>query len=99
MKAWTTAEVDGACAFCGQRYRAGARVVVIQGLTWRKVYDDICAKRYHQMPDDTGELLDVTDAPSYPAPLKTLAAEALERFAPKPDDGFDFAKAAAKDED
>lgn len=97
MKSWSTAAVPGSCAFCARPYRKDERVVVVQGATWRKTYCGPCGKQRHGMPDDTGEYLDITDDPSYPTPLKSLAAQALERFAPQPDGEYDHAKAAAKD--
>ena len=39
-------------------------VGVVQGATWRKLYDADCAKQLHGMADDTGEVLDVTDDPT-----------------------------------
>lgn len=104
MKAWTTAEIAGRCAYDGlHTWRPGARVFVLQGADWRKVFCNSCGLARHGAPPDTGEVLDVTDAPSFPKPLKDLAdqarsslfAEAFEEEKPLPFDG----RAAAAGED
>lgn len=75
MKAWTTAEISGQCAWdTKHQWKAGTRIGVVQPRdgAWRKTYCGPCFKERHGMADDTGEVLDVTDAPNFPAPLKAM---------------------------
>lgn len=77
MKAWTTATIDGSCAHSyAHPIRKGDRVVQVQGATWIKLYCGPCGRQVHGMPEDTGEVLDVTDAPGCPAVLKPADPDA-----------------------
>lgn len=98
MRAWATAELPTVCAYCGGRIEANSRVYVLQGVSWRKVYDPDCAKQQHQAPDDTGEMLDVTDDPTFPPSLKVDAMKRMGEIRPFTD-AFDFGKAASNDKD
>jgi hypothetical protein len=70
VKAWTTANVSGRCAYdFTHAWRAGARVFILQGEGWRKTYCATCAQQRHNAPEDTGELLEVESLPQYPAQL------------------------------
>ena len=82
MKAWTSATVPGRCAFDNTHtWKQDARIFRLQG-PWGKPKDYCasCAVARHDAPPDTGEVLDLTDAVSYPTPLKMLAANVAERF-------------------
>jgi len=95
MRGWTSATVDGQCSFDkAHKWKAGARVFRVQGATWLKEFCPACAAERHGAPDDTGQVLDTTDAPSYPTPLKQMAEIAAAAIA----DRFD-AKAAAAGKD
>jgi hypothetical protein len=80
MKAWTTASGDGQCSHTwGHFWKAGDRIFRVSGATWTKDYCPQCA--HHQgAPPDTGEVLELSDTPTYPRPLKALADQVREQF-------------------
>jgi hypothetical protein len=81
MKSWTSALTAGQCAYDGSHtWMAGARIYVVQGLGWRKLYCNSCGLSRHQAPPDTGEVLELEDQPAYPKPLRALADEVRARF-------------------
>ena len=91
MKAWTSATGDGRCASCRKPWSTGERMIRVQGKTWSKDYCGACGMRLFEMAEDTGEVLDVTDAPGFPTRLRPLDET------PLPFDGR--AAAAGKDAD
>ncbi len=82
MRTWDSAAISGVCAYDkAHRWKAGTRVFRVQVPGWSKTYCGDCARRVHEAPQDTGQVLDVTDAPAYPAALKPayeLLAEPFE---------------------
>jgi hypothetical protein len=95
VKAWTTATGDGHCSYEGRHFwKAGERIFRVQGIGWAKDYCVLCAHN-QDAPPDTGELLELSDAPSYPTALKTIAESVGAKVLP-----FDSRMAAAgKDAD
>ena len=75
MKAWTSATCDGTCSYDRSHgWKTGARIFHVQGVGgWKYDYCATCAVSRQEAPPDTGEILDFTDAPSYPAPMRALA--------------------------
>lgn len=96
MKAWTSATSDGQCSYDGKHtWKTGDRIFRLQGTTWVKEYCPSCGHALHTAPPDTGELLDLESAPTYPTPLKALAEAVAAKILP-----FDSRMAAAgKDND
>lgn len=81
MKAWTSAEIAGTCAYdYGHTWLRGARVFRVQGVGWTKDYCSSCALSRHQAPPDTGEIVELADHPTYPRPLKALAEKVRAQF-------------------
>lgn len=81
MKAWTSATIDGHCAYDHtHRWAVGARIFQVRGSAKPQFYCANCAKQHHEAPEDTGELLDITDAPTYPEHLKPQAFPIADRF-------------------
>lgn len=85
MKAWTSAETDGRCAYDVRPWKTGARVFRIQGATWRKDYCIDCSRR-HGAPPDTGEVLGLEHDVQCPAPLRELAAQLGAELVPVADE-------------
>ena len=96
MKAWTSATIDGRCSYDWKHHwKAGDRIFRLQGTTWTKDFCASCGLELHAAPPDTGEILDLESAPSYPKPLKALAEAVAAKILP-----FDAKVAAAgKDND
>ena len=81
MKAWTTATAPGRCSFDrGHTWAAGERIVRVQGVGWLKDYCATCGKTRHGAGEDTGEVLELADAPNYPKPLYEFANTTRDLF-------------------
>ncbi len=81
MKSWDTACYATSCAYdYSHRIATGERVGIVQCGTIRKTYCAACARARHGFSEDTGEVLELSDAPSYPRPLKALAEKVAARF-------------------
>jgi hypothetical protein len=94
VRGWTTAQVNGVCAFDGTAWKSGDRIFQLRGASWSrtKFYCPTCAINRHQAGPDNGKDIDVLPGGVVPfAPLRALAQQTGERF--------DHAKAAAGDRD